>query len=112
MRGILSGSSYLPHYRLDRSHIAAFLGAGGGRGKRAVASFDEDTTTMGFEAGRRCLRATTVLPDAILFAVDRERAATQLVSEAVARGFVRSTSPDGEYILWLPEPNPKPQSPP
>ncbi len=31
------------------------LGSGGGRGTRAVASYDEDTTTLGVEAGRRAL---------------------------------------------------------
>ena len=31
------------------------LGSGGGRGTRAVASHDEDTTTLGVEAGRRAL---------------------------------------------------------
>jgi 3-hydroxy-3-methylglutaryl CoA synthase len=33
------------------------LGSGGGRGTRAVASYDEDTTTLGVEAGRRALAA-------------------------------------------------------
>ena len=49
MRGILSAAAYLPHGRLDRSTISAFVGSGGGRGTRTVASYDEDTTTMGFE---------------------------------------------------------------
>ena len=47
MRGIISWGAYLPYRRLDKSQISAFIGQGGGRGTRAVASFDEDTTSMG-----------------------------------------------------------------
>lgn len=57
MRGILSHGAYLPYRRLDRSAIGAFLGSGGGRGTRTVASYDEDTTTLGVEAARLALRA-------------------------------------------------------
>jgi 3-hydroxy-3-methylglutaryl CoA synthase/uncharacterized OB-fold protein len=56
-RGILGWGSYLPYRRLDRSTIAATAGAGGGKGTRTVASFDEDTTTLGVEAARQVLRA-------------------------------------------------------
>ncbi|MEM9465478.1 MAG: OB-fold domain-containing protein [Actinomycetota bacterium] len=52
MRGIIAVGGYVPHHRLDRSEIAAFFGKGGGRGRRAVASYDEDTTTMGVAAAR------------------------------------------------------------
>ena len=62
MRGILSAGGYVPHGRLDRSAIAPFVGAGGGRGSRSVASYDEDTTTMGFEAARLALRAAADSP--------------------------------------------------
>ena len=62
MRGILSAGGYIPHGRLDRSAIAPFVGAGGGRGSRSVASYDEDTTTMGFEAARLALRAAADSP--------------------------------------------------
>jgi hydroxymethylglutaryl-CoA synthase len=55
--GIVAWGSYLPSWRLQRSAIAAVLGAGGGKGSRTVASYDEDTTTMGVEAGRRALAA-------------------------------------------------------
>ncbi|HEY2430818.1 MAG TPA: OB-fold domain-containing protein [Acidimicrobiales bacterium] len=61
MRGIIGHGAYLPHRRLDRTGIAAVVGTGGGKGTRTVASYDEDTTTMGVEAGRLVLRA---LPDA------------------------------------------------
>lgn len=68
MRGIIGYGAYVPYFRLDRSKITAAMGAGGGRGTRAVASFDEDTTTMGVEAARNCLRSLDVTPDAVVFA--------------------------------------------
>src|SRR6185436_14381046 len=43
--------------RLQRSEIARTFGSGGGKGTRSVASYDEDTTTMGVEAARACLAA-------------------------------------------------------
>jgi 3-hydroxy-3-methylglutaryl CoA synthase len=52
MRGITGWATYLPHWRLDRSSITAFVGKGGGRGTRAVASYDEDPVTMAVAAGR------------------------------------------------------------
>ena len=52
----MSAAAYLPHRRLDRSTIAAVAGGGGGKGTRTVAGYDEDTTTMGVEAGRAALR--------------------------------------------------------
>jgi 3-hydroxy-3-methylglutaryl CoA synthase/uncharacterized OB-fold protein len=69
MRGIQSWGTYLPYRRLDRSTIAAVAGGGGGKGTRTVASYDEDTTTMGVEAARRALRAKPhATPDALWFA--------------------------------------------
>ena len=53
--GIAAWGTYLPFWRLQRSAIKGVLGSGGGRGTRAVASHDEDTTTLGVEAGRRAL---------------------------------------------------------
>ena len=58
MRGIIAAGTHIPHYRLDRTEVATFFGKGGGRGQRSVASFDEDTTTMGVAAARRALAAT------------------------------------------------------
>ena len=52
MRGILGHAGYVPFWRLDRSTVAAVAGTGGGKGSRAVASYDEDTTTMAVEAAR------------------------------------------------------------
>ncbi|MCF2528959.1 OB-fold domain-containing protein [Yinghuangia soli] len=69
VRGILGYGAYLPYRRLDRKGIAPVAGTGGGRGTRTVASFDEDTTTLGVEAARNALRATPgAAPRALLFA--------------------------------------------
>jgi 3-hydroxy-3-methylglutaryl CoA synthase/uncharacterized OB-fold protein len=56
MRGITGWGTYLPYRRLDRTTIASVVGGGGGKGTRTVASYDEDTTTMGVEAARRACR--------------------------------------------------------
>ena len=53
----MSAGAYLPRARLDRAAIGAFVGSGGGRGTRTVASYDEDTTTMAVEAARLALRS-------------------------------------------------------
>ena len=53
--GIVAWGTYLPFWRLQRSAIGGVLGAGGGKGTRTAASYDEDTTTMAVEAGRRAL---------------------------------------------------------
>ena len=55
--GIAAWGTYLPFWRLQRAAIGSVLGGSGGRGSRAVASHDEDTTTLGVEAGRRALAA-------------------------------------------------------
>ena len=68
MRGVISAAGYVPYRRLDRSEIAAFFGSGGGNGTRAVASYDEDTTTMGQASADLVLRATQVEPEALWFA--------------------------------------------
>lgn len=44
-------AAYLPAYRIKRSAMTA----SGDRGTRTVASYDEDTTTLGVEAGRLAL---------------------------------------------------------
>ena len=68
MRGVISAAGYVPYRRLDRSEIAAFFGSGGGTGTRAVASYDEDTTTMGRAAADLALRSAAVEPEAVWFA--------------------------------------------
>ncbi|HEY8526729.1 MAG TPA: OB-fold domain-containing protein [Acidimicrobiales bacterium] len=68
--GILSYGVHLPYRRLDRSEIRPVAGTGGGTGTRTVASYDEDTTTMGVEASRLALRTAPdgVAPRSLWFA--------------------------------------------
>ena len=69
MNGIVAYGSYLPYFRLDRKAIGDALAGGGGKGSRTVASYDEDTTSMGVEAARAALRgAPRLAPAAIYFA--------------------------------------------
>ena len=69
MRGILSAAGYVPYRRLARADITAFMGTGGGKGTRSVASHDQDTTTLGVEAARLALRsAPGANPDSLWFA--------------------------------------------
>jgi hydroxymethylglutaryl-CoA synthase len=56
MAGIVSYGVYLPYWRLQRAAIAQALGSGKGAGTRRVASYDEDTTSIGVEAARVALR--------------------------------------------------------
>jgi hydroxymethylglutaryl-CoA synthase len=64
-RGILSAAGYVPYRRLQRTAIRDVMAAGGGKGTRSVAGFDEDTTTMAVEACRALDLATS--PDALWF---------------------------------------------
>ena len=69
MRGIVSAAGYIPFRRLQRADIATMFGSGGGKGTRSVASYDEDTTTLGVEAARVALRsAGATPPSAVWFA--------------------------------------------
>jgi hydroxymethylglutaryl-CoA synthase len=68
MRGLLTWGAYIPYARLDRKAIGAALGAAAGSGTRAVASYDEDTTSLGVEAARAALRGVSVTPEAVYFA--------------------------------------------
>jgi 3-hydroxy-3-methylglutaryl CoA synthase len=65
--GIVSWGSYLPYWRLQRAAIAQVLGSGPAKGARAVASYDEDTTTMAVEAGRRAMAPVGAQPQDLLF---------------------------------------------
>lgn len=56
MGGLTAYGAYIPYHRLSRAAIADALGTRGGKGTRAVASYDEDTTSMGVEAARIALR--------------------------------------------------------
>jgi len=69
MRGIVAYGAYLPYWKIERAAIGEALGVPAGRGTRAVASYDEDTTSMGVEAARAALRALPApAPGAVHFA--------------------------------------------
>ena len=70
MAGIVAYGAYVPYFRLQRGAIGAALGTPAGRGTRAVASYDEDTTSMGAEAARTALRSAPegVRPAGLYFA--------------------------------------------
>lgn len=53
--GILNYGIYLPVWRIDRAEIAQSSGGASMGGERSVASWDEDSLTMGVEAGIDCL---------------------------------------------------------
>ena len=83
MRGIISAAR-VPALPTPRpSAIAAVAGTGGGTGTRTVASYDEDTTTLGVEAARLALAGhATVGPTTLWFStvtptyVDKTNATT------------------------------------
>jgi 3-hydroxy-3-methylglutaryl CoA synthase/uncharacterized OB-fold protein len=68
MTGILSYGAYVPRHRLAREAITAMLGQGGGKGTRAVASYDEDSTSLGVEAARAARWNGSFTPTALHFA--------------------------------------------
>lgn len=68
MRGILAAAGYVPHHRLSHEAIVAVLGGAPGAGSRAVANYDEDTTTMGVAAARLALRGRDLPVGALWFA--------------------------------------------
>ncbi len=68
MHGIVSYAAYVPRHRLDRGQIRATLGQGGGKGTRSVASYDEDSTSMGVEAARGARWNGSFTPSAVHFA--------------------------------------------
>ncbi len=120
MRGILAFGGYVPFRRLDRRAIAPVAGGGGGSGTRSVASYDEDTTTMGVEAARAAIAgAPGVSPATMWFATtapayaDRTNATTvhaalrldRDVLAADASGAVRSAVASLRSALVTPEPS-------
>jgi 3-hydroxy-3-methylglutaryl CoA synthase/uncharacterized OB-fold protein len=66
--GILGYAAYVPHFRLQRKTIGAQM-LTFGKGARAVASFDEDATSMAVEAARRLPR--WVVPTSVVLATAR-----------------------------------------
>ncbi|WP_031467855.1 OB-fold domain-containing protein [Sciscionella sediminilitoris] len=67
-KGILAYASHLPVGRLWLDELGAALGTGAGSGTRPVASFDEDSTTMGVEAASALLHAHPAEPGSVYFA--------------------------------------------
>lgn len=66
---IVAYGAYLPQHRLQRQALGDAFGESAGKGARVVASFDEDSTTLGVEAARRALRsASGAAPESILLA--------------------------------------------
>lgn len=53
--GVSDYGIYVPHWRLEHATIRAATGARAWKGARAVAGYDEDTTTLAVEASRRTL---------------------------------------------------------
>src|SRR5436305_7266293 len=53
--GIVAYAAYLPRHRLAHEELGRELGTRGGEGRRVIASYDEDSTTMGVEAARRAM---------------------------------------------------------
>lgn len=68
MRGILATAGYVPHFRLRHEAIAAVLGGTSRGAARAVANYDEDTTTMAVAAARSALSGRDLPIGALWFA--------------------------------------------
>ncbi len=77
MSGILRYGCYIPYHRLTRQAI------GGGKGERAVASYDEDAVSMAVEAGRQILSAPVGRLDNLIFATTSPPYADKLNAAAV-----------------------------
>jgi 3-hydroxy-3-methylglutaryl CoA synthase len=77
--GITGYASYVPYYRLARKAL------GGGRGERAVASYDEDAASMAVEAAREALRGTDAV-DTLLLATTAPPYAEKLNAATVLAG--------------------------
>ncbi|MED4749817.1 OB-fold domain-containing protein [Brevibacillus choshinensis] len=60
MKGILSYGAYIPYNRLQRNKVKEFFGTSVFAGEKAVASFDEDSVTMGVEAAFHCLQGQDI----------------------------------------------------
>jgi hydroxymethylglutaryl-CoA synthase len=81
---IVAYGTYIPYWRLDRKVIAQSLGAPAGKGARAVASYDEDTTSMAVEAGRVALNAAPGLtPSTLLFSTSNPAYADKTNATAI-----------------------------
>jgi hydroxymethylglutaryl-CoA synthase len=65
--GILGYGVYIPAHHLERAAIAEALGGRAGEGRRAVAGFDEDATSMAVEAARVALHGFARPVEAVWF---------------------------------------------
>src|SRR5215210_105783 len=83
LKGIVSVGGYLPRHRLAREEIRRTLGQGGGKGTRAVAGYDEDTTSMGVEAARLARWANGFAPASVHFATTAPAYADKTNANAV-----------------------------
>src|SRR5919201_1104404 len=111
MRGIVAYGVYVPSWRLERKALATALGTPSGSGTRSVASYDEDTTSLGVEAARAALRrAPRLAPDVLYFAtaqpayLDKTNAT---VATAPSRSFAATTPATHPC-----SPSPSPSGPP
>jgi len=75
--GITRYGSYLPYNRLQRAAMGA------GKGERSVASYDEDSVSMGVEAARDAVRGQTGI-DTLIFATTSPPYAEKLNAATVA----------------------------
>ena len=71
MHGLIAYGAYVPRHRLQHAEIGEILGTPPtprtGKGSRTVASYDEDSTSLGVEAARRTLGNGT-RPGSLYFA--------------------------------------------
>ena len=95
MRGIISSSAYLPHWRLQRSAVGAVLGSAAGKGTRTVASYDEDAVTLAVEAGRRALRSAGPAPVSALWFATNSPTYLDKTSAPIAHAALRL---DGDVV--------------
>jgi 3-hydroxy-3-methylglutaryl CoA synthase/uncharacterized OB-fold protein len=65
---VYATAAYVPAFRLSRAALAAARGGAGGRGCRAVASYDEDATSLAVEAGRRLVVRGGPAPERLVVA--------------------------------------------
>jgi hydroxymethylglutaryl-CoA synthase len=97
--GIVSWGAYLPYWRLDRRSIGAAFGTSPGRGTRTVASYDEDTTTLGVEAARQALRPSGVPVPADLFFSTPDPAYLDKTNATTVHAALGLPSDSGAYDL-------------
>jgi hydroxymethylglutaryl-CoA synthase len=83
MHGITSYGGYVPGFVLERRAIAEALGTPAGRGSRAVAGYDEDSTSMGVEAARRAMAAAPAPPATLHFATSSPAYADKTNANAI-----------------------------